>query len=224
MTNEIKQDTTDISVSFNLTNNTAYYPRSHPPVQLNVIQIRSNSDYVCYMNLINWRVPVRSVANLDAFLQDFSTPEKCGSFASRVGNQDAVYSYYNQRDDLFTQPLNVNISNMMVIVDNTQQLLNLRAFTQTGTSKNARPVSSSQYLQYDIEVTYKLSDRWFIMTVTFACLDALALAAAIGVFVQFKKSKKEHREFRSRRQKWYQYDQEYEKVGGGIGDMANEYG
>lgn len=72
---------------------------------------------------------------------------------------------------------------MMVIVDNTVQLSNLKAFIQSGSSSNALPVTSTQYLKYDIDVAYKLSDRWFIMTVTFGCLDGLALATAVALLV-----------------------------------------
>ncbi|TNV71291.1 hypothetical protein FGO68_gene6011 [Halteria grandinella] len=225
VTNEIKQDTTDISVSFNLTNVTSYYPPSQKPLPLNVVEIYTRADYECYMTLVNWRVPVRSVVNLDTFFQLYNGSMGCGGFALRVaGGGDQVYSYFKQRDDLFTQPLNINISNLMVIVDNTVQLSNLKAFMQNGTSANAKPVTHTQYLCYDIEVVYKLSDRWFIMTVTFGCADALALITAVGLFVQFKRTKKQHGEFRRRREKWVKYDQDYDNKGaqGGLVEYGDD--
>ena len=71
---------------------------------------------------------------------------RCGGFANRVSNQGVIYDYFSQRDNLFTQPLDVNISNMMVIVDNTVQLSNLKAFIQSGSSSNALAVTATQYL------------------------------------------------------------------------------
>jgi len=89
VTNEIKQDTTDISVSFNLTNVTSYYPPSQKPLPLNVVEINTRSDYECYMTLVNWRVPVRSVVNLDTFFQLYNGSMGCGGFAQRIAGSGA---------------------------------------------------------------------------------------------------------------------------------------
>jgi hypothetical protein len=209
VTNEIKQDTTDISVYFNLTNNTAYYKPTTAPIPLNVIVITSNEDYECYMTLVNWRVPVRSEANLDAFFQQYNSSMGCGDFGNRVANQPVRYYYSQQMEDLFSNPIDQNVSNMLIIADNTNQLQNLKAFILNGTSANAVYNYNTMFLSFSLQVVYKLNDRWFITTVTFACLDFLALCAAVAIFAKFKNSKKKLREFRERREKWYKYDLDY---------------
>ena len=102
-----------------------------------------------------------------------------------------------------------NITNIRFIIDNTQMLNNLRAFMQSGSSSNADNITHTLFLEHSVNIAYKLSDRWFIMTVTFACLNFLALVTLILLFIVYKKKKREHIEFRSHKERWLKYDNLY---------------
>lgn len=79
MTNEIKQDTTDVSISYRLGNaNSTTSNRSFIVVYMN-----ETNDYECYLQLISWRVPVRAKSDVDAWLTTYSQSKKCSHFASK---------------------------------------------------------------------------------------------------------------------------------------------
>jgi uncharacterized membrane protein affecting hemolysin expression len=85
----------------------------------------------------------------------------------------------------------------------------LRAFIATGSAQNATFAEETLFIQHSLEVIYKLSDRWFITTVSFATLDFLALGTLIALLLVYKKTRRQHREFRQLREKSLKYDNEY---------------
>lgn len=72
-------------------------------------------------------------------------------------------------------------------MDNTKQFANLRAFVATGSAANATYMEEPLFLRHEMEVIYKLSDRWFIMTVTFGCLDLIAIITVIALLIWHKR-------------------------------------
>jgi hypothetical protein len=53
--NEIKKDTTDVKVTYMAESNTVAFSRPFIVLALN-----ETNDYMCYLKLINWRVPIES--------------------------------------------------------------------------------------------------------------------------------------------------------------------
>lgn len=72
---------------------------------------------------------------------------------------------------------------------------------------------STLKLSQNITIEYQIGDQWFIITVTFGCLDGLLVIFAVWFAWYYKKSKEEHLEFRKRREKWLQYDTVYKARG-----------
>lgn len=66
------------------------------------------------------------------------------------------------------------MSNLRLVVDNTFQYASLRSYLINKTSANVNFLNEPLYVSHNIEVIYYLSDRWFIMTVVFGCLNLLA--------------------------------------------------
>ncbi len=54
-----------------------------------------------------------------------------------------------------------------------------------------------------------MNDNWFILTVTFACLNAVAILTIIGIFIVYKKQRIEYVQFRKQKEKWLKYDNTY---------------
>ena len=48
-----------------------------------VVSMNESHDYECYLQLINWKVPVKlsSAANIDSWLAVFTKSDKCSNFA-----------------------------------------------------------------------------------------------------------------------------------------------
>jgi hypothetical protein len=64
-------------------------------------------------------------------------------------------------------------------------------------------------LTSNVIVEYDIGDKWFILTIVFACLDFLAIIFAVLFIKFYRKSKNEHFEFRKRKENWLQYDNAY---------------
>jgi MFS superfamily sulfate permease-like transporter len=84
---------------------------------------------------------------------------------------------------------------------------------QNGTSAGSVMPTKTLYLSHEMRVDYQLSDKFFVMTVIFACIDGVALASVVTLLFFYKRMKREHIKFRKHKEKWLNYDNLYKDRG-----------
>ena len=94
-----------------------------------------------------------------------------------------------------------------LIIDNTQQVNDI---------KSLKDEVDTVYLKQEIKIIYLVSDKWFVLTITFSSLNFIIILLLIMLFFLYRKKKQDHRNFLKHKQK--KLMGEYKKY-----EMTSEY-
>ena len=120
-------------------------------------------------------------------------------------------NYYNKKgsffndsaSDLFMNPLDGKISDLIYIADNTFMFSCLMAYMSGSNCASIVPNYDNIMLNVSIQVQYTIFDKWFIFTIVFSVLNALAIGVAVLLYFLQKKKREEYQDFRKRKEKWF---------------------
>jgi hypothetical protein len=115
-------------------------------------------------------------------------------------------AFNTSADNMFMEPKNGKISDLIYIADNTFMFNCLMAYMNGSTCASITTPQQNVMLDVEVKVTYTMFDKWFIMTMVFSVLNVLALITAVGLWHLQKKKREEYQNFRKHKEKWFNND------------------